>query len=231
LDLGRHGGIHWWHIYSDNRIRYVAGDERRQKIVWVELTTPDGKVRTYTRKDGPELGSDAIARRARIMDCVDCHNRPTHSFPNPDRALDELLQARPTLRQLPFFKREAKRAISADYATHDAAVSAVRTAMLEFYAKQYPDLSRRSGDLIRQGADEAAQVCSRIVFPEMDTNWSTHADNLGHQESPGCWRCHDDEMTTPDGQHTIPQDCDTCHVFVAEDEPTPPTIASVITTG
>ncbi len=231
LDLGRHGGIHWWHIYSDNRIRYVAGDERRQEIVWVELTTPDGKVRTYTRKDGPELTPEVIAQQARIMDCVDCHNRPTHSFPTPDRALDDLLQARPDLRQLPYFKREANRAISAHYSSHDAAVSSVRSGLFDFYAAQYPVLADKSAKLVAEGADEAARICSRIVFPEMKTDWTTHPNNIGHEQSPGCWRCHDDEMTTPDGQHTIPQDCDTCHVFVAEDEPTPPTMASVITAG
>jgi hypothetical protein len=75
LDIGRAGGIHWWHIYSDNRIRYVAADDRRQEMAWVELTTPDGEVRTYQREGDDQPSAAAIAD-ARVMDCIDCHNRP-----------------------------------------------------------------------------------------------------------------------------------------------------------
>jgi hypothetical protein len=46
------------------------------------------------------------------------------------------------------------------------------------------------------------------------------------QGFPGCWRCHDDELTTADGKHTIPQDCDNCHTFLVEDSSTPPEFAS-----
>jgi len=51
-----HGGIHWWHIYADNRIRYLATDQRRQEIAWVELTTPDGKRTEFTREGAETAG-------------------------------------------------------------------------------------------------------------------------------------------------------------------------------
>jgi nitrate/TMAO reductase-like tetraheme cytochrome c subunit len=139
LDIGRAGGIHWWHIYSDNRIRYVAGDERREEIYWVELTTPDGQVRTYTR-DGEEPPAEEMASQARIMDCVDCHNRPTHTFHVPSKAVDWIIDTHDELRSLPYYKREAVKAIGGEYETHAAGMEAVRSAMIDFYASEYPDV-------------------------------------------------------------------------------------------
>jgi hypothetical protein len=228
LDLGRHGGIHWWHIYSDNRIRYLAADERRQEILWVELTRPDGEVRTYSR-EGEELPAAAeIERRARVMDCIDCHNRPTHLFQLPSSALDEVLENRPELAQLPFFKREALRAIRADYPTHEAGVTSVRDGILEFYRAGYPRLASQGDGLLERAAETAAGIYGRSTFPDMGVTWETHPNNIGHEDFPGCYRCHDDELTSADEEYVIPQDCDTCHSFLVEDSPTLPDLEALI---
>jgi hypothetical protein len=216
LDIGRAGGIHWWHIYSDNRIRYLAADERRQEIAWVELTTPDGSVRTYAR-DGSEPSPEEIAAEARIMDCVDCHNRPTHTFHVPAKAVDWIIDTHRDLQALPYFKREAVKAIESEHETHGAGVNATRDAMISFYSSAYPDLAAAEPDLVAKGADLTAQAFGRLVFPEMGTTWETHPNHIGHDDFPGCMRCHDDEMSTADGEFTIPMDCETCHIFLLED--------------
>ncbi len=226
LDIGRHGGIHWWHIESDNVIRYIAGDERRESIVWVELTTADGEVRTYTR-DGDELPED-VEGQARTMDCIDCHNRPTHMFSPPPKAIDWILETHPELLELPYFKKQAVIAIEGDYETHADGVETVRAGMLEFYADEFPEVVANQSELVAAGADLAARVYGRITFPEMDTNWETHPNHIGHDDFPGCWRCHDDEMATADGEHVIPMDCENCHVFLVEDAPEPPDLAALI---
>ncbi|MEE4272508.1 MAG: NapC/NirT family cytochrome c [Thermoanaerobaculales bacterium] len=231
LDLGRHGGIHWWHIESDNVIRYVAGDDRRNSIVWVELTTADGQVRTYTR-DGDELPPAVeLEKQARVMDCIDCHNRPTHLFHPPPKALDWVLETHPELIDLPFYKQQAQAAVSAEYATHAEGVATVRETMLEYYQSQYPDFMANTPELVATGSDLAAQVYARIAFPEMDTNWETHPNHIGHEDFPGCWRCHDDEMATDDGKHAIPMDCENCHVFLVEDASEPPNLADLVSSG
>jgi hypothetical protein len=222
LDLGRHGGIHWWHIYSDNRIRYLAADEHRQKIAWVELTTPHGEVRTYTRDGSKPPTAEEIDRDARLMDCIDCHNRPTHLFSAPWYALDAALDNRPQLRKLPYFKREGLRAIRGDYPTHELGVQATRQTILDFYETKYAELASQQSKLLETGAETVADIYGRSVFPEMKVSWKTHPNNLNHEDFPGCYRCHDDEMATADGQYVIPQDCDTCHTFLVEDSPTRP---------
>lgn len=222
LDIGRHGGIHWWHIEADNRIRYLAGDERREEIVWVELTLPSGEIRTYSRPGADLPPADELERQARVMDCVDCHNRPTHTFPPPEKELDRVLENHPRLRDLPFFKREAVAAIRGDYPTHPEGMAAVRDRIEEYYRSEWPEVAgARSGD-VAFAAEQAAEVYGRLVFPEMRTNWETHPNHIGHEDSPGCWRCHDDEMTTADGGHVIPMDCENCHVFLIEDASEPP---------
>ena len=228
LDLGRYGGIHWWHIYSDNRIRYLAEDERRQEIVWVELTTPDGEVRTYTRDESEPPATALLEKKARIMDCVDCHNRPTHLFPRPSPALDGLLENRPELMGLPYFKREGLRAIRGEYPTHRVGIESVRQEILDFYTTNYPQIAREKAELVEAAAKDASDIFGRSVFPEMRVNWSTHPNNIGHEDSPGCGRCHDDELATADGEHVIPEDCDTCHTFLVEDSPTLPDLESLI---
>ena len=139
------------------------------------------------------------------------------------------MERRPELQKLPFFKREAVKAVEAEYPTHDGGVQQVAKAIEAFYAKAYPATDKA---LVRAGAEVASEVYGRIQFPEMKTNWLTHPNHIGHpdpstdQGFPGCWRCHDDSLSTADGKHTIPQDCDNCHTFLVEDSPNPPEFAS-----
>jgi nitrate/TMAO reductase-like tetraheme cytochrome c subunit len=227
-DTGVHSGIHWWHIYADNRIRYVSADAKRQEMAWVEITTRDGHVRTYT-KDGKQAPSAAeIAAKARVMDCIDCHNRPTHLFEVPTKALDTVLDRSPKLRTLPFYKREALATVTAKYATHDGGMKAVHDAVVAFYTSKYPDVAHDDAALVERGATEAAGVYGRSVFPAMNTDWRTHPNNIGHDDSPGCWRCHGGDMTSADGKEMIPADCDTCHELLVQDSPTRPDLEALM---
>jgi hypothetical protein len=228
LDLGQHGGIHWWHIYSDNRIRYVAEDERREAISWVELTTPDGHVRTYTREDEELPDQAELERQARVMDCIDCHNRPTHLFQEPSRAMDTVLESDPELLKLPYYKGQSLKAIRRSYENHDEGVSAVRLAVETYYEQEHPDIFEESKDLVIRAGAAAASVYDRSFFPEMNTDWETHPNHIGHEEFPGCWRCHDDELVTPGGEHVIEQDCELCHGFLLEDVPSKPDFAELL---
>jgi hypothetical protein len=191
----------------------------------VELTTADGETRTYTR-DGDELPPQEVRNAARTMDCIDCHNRPTHTFLPPAKAIDWIIDTHPELRELPYYKRRAVEAIEGDYESHAGGMAAVRQAMSDFYRNEYPEVAQQQPELVERGADLAAEAYGKSVFPAMDTNWETHPNHIGHDDFPGCWRCHDDEMTTADGGYTIPMDCETCHVFLVEDSPELPEFAS-----
>ena len=64
-------------------------------------------------------------------------------------------------------------------------------------------------------------VYNRNVFPELKVAWNTYPDNLGHEASPGCFRCHDGSHATRDRKTTITQDCEACHTVLAQGESNP----------
>jgi nitrate/TMAO reductase-like tetraheme cytochrome c subunit len=223
----QHGGIHWWHIYADNKIRYLATDKRRQEIAWVELTTPDGKRTEFVRDETQAPTPDRIAAGARLMDCIDCHNRPTHLFETPAKETDLVLQRQADLRALPFYKREVVKAASVTYATHELGVAGVRGAINQFYTTTYPEIAAKQGALVARGSEEAARVYDRTVFPEMNTNSKTHPTNIGHDDSPGCFRCHDGNMKNKVNGEVIPNDCDTCHGILIDGSPSEPDLTKL----
>ena len=216
-DAGQqHGGIHWWHIYADNRIRYLATDKRRQEMAWVELTTPDGKKTEFLREGTQVPAAATLETEARLMDCIDCHNRPTHLFESPSRETDAVLQRQADLRGLPFYKREVVKAAGVSYPTHEAGVAGVRDAISNYYKTNHADLVAQQAALVARGAEEAGRVYDRTVFPHMNTNSKTHPTNIGHEESPGCFRCHDGNMKNAKTGETIPNDCETCHGILVD---------------
>ncbi len=79
---GKGQGIHW-HMNINNKIFYVAADKKRQDIPWVKKVDRNGKETIFV-KEGSEFSKNKPpAGEMRRMDCVDCHNRPTHIYEAP----------------------------------------------------------------------------------------------------------------------------------------------------
>ncbi|MGD8375505.1 MAG: NapC/NirT family cytochrome c [Acidobacteriota bacterium] len=207
-------GIHW-HVDPGVQIRYHS-DESREVIYDVEMTLEDGTVRTFRNPDQtPEE-----AGPWRIMDCVDCHNRPTHIYRMPGEEIDAAIQAGRIDRSLPYVHREGLAALQEEYESHAAAREKIHERLRGFYAEQYPDLAGRRQDDIVAAADALTRIYTTNVFPTMNIRWGTYPNHVGHQNSPGCFRCHDDEHESEDGE-VISQDCFTCHNLLAMEEENP----------
>ncbi|HTM23755.1 MAG TPA: NapC/NirT family cytochrome c [Vicinamibacterales bacterium] len=206
--LGIASGIHW-HMNVANVIEYVATDAKRQVIPYVRMQDRQGNVREY-RAAG--VTDQQLARgEHRRMDCMDCHNRPSHPFSaSPERAVDGAIARGEIPRDLPFARRETVETLKAEYPTRVAAEDEIARRLRGFYGQSYPGLVATHGGEIDQLVRAAQRVYGRNVFPEMKVGWGTHENNLGHVDSPGCFRCHDDQHKTPDGR-VIRQDCDLCH--------------------
>lgn len=199
-------GIHW-HAAPGTVVEYIAADTQRQTIPYVRLVAADGQVREYFAEGVTARPAGEVRR----MDCLDCHNRPTHIFErSAERALNTLLADGAAPADLPFLKRESLAAITAAYPSGPEGQAAVGQRLGTFYREQYPALwTSRRADIDRAGAAVAA-LYRRNVFPAMRVTWGVHPDHRGHMEFPGCFRCHDDGHTTATGQ-VIKQDCDLCH--------------------
>lgn len=202
--LGVGTGIHW-HMNLSNEIDYVATDPKRETIPYVRLRTSDGTVHEYF---APGTTPESIASgERRRMDCMDCHNRPAHTFAfTPQRGVDNAIAQGRIPLGLPFVRREAVAAVSTEYPDKAAALNAIATRLRDFY-KTVPSADGRLVDRVIVGTQD---VWARNVFPGMNVKWGTYPNHISHIDTPGCFRCHDDEHKTRDGR-VIKQDCDMCH--------------------
>jgi hypothetical protein len=149
----------------------------------------------------------------RVMDCMDCHNRPSHAIAaTPERAVNERLAADVLPKTLPFVRREAVKALKVNYPSQEAAAEGIGRALREFYRSQGADVSATRTEDVEKAVDATIKIFQRNVFPEMNVTFGTYPNHIGHVDFPGCFRCHDDNHKTKEGK-TISQDCETCHVI------------------
>jgi len=147
------------------------------------------------------------------MDCMDCHNRPSHAMAaTPERAVNERMASGEIPKTLPFVRREAVKALKAGYASQDAAGDGIARALREFYRMQTPDVYMSKRQDVEKAVNATTTIYRRNVFPEMNVQFGTYPNNIGHVDFPGCFRCHDDSHKTKDGVK-ISQDCETCHAI------------------
>jgi hypothetical protein len=164
------------------------------------------------------------------MDCIDCHNRPSHSYETPGKAVDRALDEGLIDRTLPYAKKAALEAVQQDYATTAESEREIPRRFSAFYEKNHPEIfATRRQDIERSGKGALA-VYSRNVFPEMRVKWGTYFNNIGHVDFDGCFRCHDWRESKPAGR-SITQDCDTCHKTLAQEEANPKVLADLGLSG
>lgn len=212
-ETGQTVGIHW-HMNIANEVTYVAADTQRQVIPYVRVhNRKTGQVTEYRAEDSKLTDAQIAAAPKRIMDCVDCHNRPTHIYRSPDAAVDKALRAGRIDRSLPFIKQQAVTVLAADYASTAEAVPAIRAGLETFYKDNHPEVYAAKRQQISGAAAEVQQIFKTTRFPEMKVDWRTHADNVGHMRTQGCFRCHDDQHVSRDGKR-LSKDCNLCHTVL-----------------
>lgn len=209
-------GIHGVHVGQGIRIRYAASDASRQTIPWVEYTDASRKATVYT-VSGTKPPEETNIRE---MDCIDCHNRPSHPFQPPDRALNAAIAAGTIPSSLPFIKKQALEIVQRSYTSRDEAAQKIPAAIDTFYRNNYAGLYLQNREQIRKAAQGVLAVYNNNVFPDMRISWGTYPDNIGHMDSPGCFRCHDGNHAAAGGK-SVTQDCSACHNLIAVQEPNP----------
>lgn len=212
---GKGEGIHW-HMNIKNKIYYIATDEDRLEIPWVKVVGPNGEESIYTSE-----GVDAAQPpegEVRRMDCIDCHNRPSHVYKSPVRAVNEAIAGNRIDRTLPYVKREAVNVLTSDYATSEEAAESIRQKLLAFYEENYPEIYQNQRTLLDQSIATVVEIYNRNFFPEMKVSWEVYPDHIGHFEAPGCFRCHDGLHKTEQGK-VITNNCNACHHIISQGAP------------
>jgi hypothetical protein len=194
--------IHW-HSNPAVRVEYAATDHNRQTIPYVKLTGTDGQVKEFFAEGSNEQAVAAAERRT--MDCVDCHNTVGHPvFPTPEKAVDSAIATGDVSRKLPFARREGIRLLKASYPTQDAALGEIERGLRSFYQSQVTTMDAQE---VARTVSSLQNLYRRNVFPAMKVTWGSYPQNIGHPDSGGCFRCHDDLHKARDGS-TIRGECE-----------------------
>jgi nitrate/TMAO reductase-like tetraheme cytochrome c subunit len=206
---GRGFGIHW-HI--ENKIEFIALDEIKQNIPWIQVTDANGKATTYVDIENPPT-ADQVAKSAKHrMDCIDCHNRVSHTFRNPEQAVDDALTRKQIDASIPFIKKKAIEALNGTYRSFDDANKSI-DALNGFYTQNYPDYAKTNANSIKSAIEAVKTMYQTLVFPTQDLSWTTHPENVGHRDWPACFRCHDGKHFTEDNKQAIRLECNVCHTL------------------
>jgi nitrate/TMAO reductase-like tetraheme cytochrome c subunit len=204
---GPAGGIHW-HMNISNRVDYIHTDSARQVIPWVRVTAPDGGVTVYQSEEDSLTAAQVDSAVPRLMDCMDCHNRPAHTFQAPARAVNVALGTGRLSLELPFIKQTAVGLLTAEYDSTAQALAAIDSSLTAQYGHAAPEQAR-------QAVAEVQRIYRTNFFPEMKVSWRAYPNNLGHTIFPGCYRCHDGKHRSTDGR-TITHTCTACHTIMGQ---------------
>ena len=202
--LGR--GIHW-HI--ENKVYYLPIDEAEQEIPFVRVIEDDGSQIDFVEL-GFSFGAEEIATESlQEMDCITCHNRITHLVPRPADAVDEMLARGVISPLIPEIRRKSLEVLHIPYESKSAGLDSIER-LLAFYQKNYAEYYAINNELVTTAIDALLDYYLTSVYPEQKSDWDSHKDNIGHQDSPGCFRCHGGEHLNEQNQ-AIRLECNVCH--------------------
>lgn len=231
----RRGEIHW-HIGPHNQVRYTSLEDQREVMIWVESLRPDGTWHRWTNrtlaagmapagKDGGDQGlggaeslHGAGEDEARVMDCVDCHNRATHIYEDPEEAVDRKLASGEIDPALPYVKKVAFEALSTRYPDSLAAKAGIERVVQLTYDRRIPGGATADARSIESLVTTLQAIYTRNVHPQMRVWWNPYPDHIGHRGGTGCFRCHSPELVDEAGE-SIVDDCTLCHSILAWDSP------------
>jgi NapC/NirT cytochrome c family, N-terminal region len=211
-------GIHW-HVNPHVQIEYVAADERREHLPWVRFTNLDtGEVKVFQDTENPLTPGELTTAKMRVMDCLDCHNRPSHRYRSPNEFLNLAMTGGELPADLPEFKARATELCAKEYSTSEEALAAISQGLESLYRDQYPDVWQQRRADVKHAVSVVQSAFVRNIFPEMKVSWKAYPDHSAHLESNGCFRCHNGRHHTDSGE-VISKDCNLCHNIVDQGPP------------
>ncbi len=207
-------GIHW-HVSEDHLVEYVARDEKRIDIPWVRVTDSDGSTTVYTSADDPPDQAFLDAAEVRRMDCLDCHNRPAHTYGAPVELVNDLLGSGQLPRSAPEVKTLGLQLLAGEYETNPAALEAIQSGVQTYYAEDHSEWARANSGVVDTVTGTLQRAYSNNMFPEMKTRWDGFPDHSSHWFFTGCFRCHAGNLVSESGE-TVSSSCDTCHAIIGQ---------------
>ncbi len=213
-------GIHGVHL---GHIEYIATDESRTAIPWVQKRNDDGSETVFAAST---LNGKMPQGERRVLDCIDCHNRAAHTMQTAEDALNRAMAEGAVSPDLPWVHKKGLELLKTNYATEAEAREKIPAQLEAFYRTEHPDVMAAKAGLVKAAGEGLVSIFSHNVFPDMKVTWGTHPNHIGHMSYPGCFRCHDGDHTAKDGK-AITQDCAACHNLLAVDEAKPKVLSDL----
>lgn len=213
--LGLIEGIHW-HINKDVQIEYVASAADRESIPWVKYTNlKTGEVTIFQDPENPIDQKALDTLEHRTMDCMDCHNRPSHGYKSAPAFMNYAMTSGEVPRELPWIKKVSMNVLKGPFTDKDSSLTYIRDSITNFYKTGFPTLYAAYQAQIGQALKGIEKEFSENVFPYMRVTAGKYLNHIGHLESDGCFRCHSDRHTSDKGK-VISKDCNLCHTIIAQ---------------
>ncbi len=202
--LGR--GIHW-HI--ENKVYYLPTDPEEQEIPYVRVVEDDGSLSEYVDITAAIDSQSIDESQLKEMDCITCHNRITHLVLPPAETVDELITREQISRTIPDIRRVAIDVYGRSYPSLAMGLEAIN-GLEGYYQEYYPEFYSANQELVKAAIAALQEAYRNSVFPEQKSDWNSHPNNVGHKNSPGCFRCHDGKHLSANGE-AVRLECNLCH--------------------
>jgi nitrate/TMAO reductase-like tetraheme cytochrome c subunit len=213
--LGLIEGIHW-HINPEVTIEYISENDKRENITYVKYTNKTtGKVKIYRNDSNPISDSLLAISATRTMDCIDCHNRPSHNYDSPPVYFDKAMMSGGISKNIPFFKKVAMGILKNTFSDKDTALMIIRDSITSYYKSAQNAFYTKNQSLVDSSVSAIQRSFSQNTFPKMKVTYDHYPEHIGHLESDGCFRCHNDAFKAEDGTR-ISKDCNLCHTIVGQ---------------
>jgi hypothetical protein len=216
--LGHSEGIHW-HINPDVNVEYISENDKRENINYVKYTNKKtGEVTVFRNEGNPISDSLLAAAEPRIMDCIDCHNRPSHNYKSPTVYFDKAVLAGNISKEIPYFKKASMDVLRESFTNSDTAMMKIEEGITGFYKTDYSDYYESHKDIIGNSIKAVQKAFSQNAFPFMRVTYDKYPEHIGHLESDGCFRCHNDAFKADNGR-VISRNCNLCHAILGQGSP------------
>jgi nitrate/TMAO reductase-like tetraheme cytochrome c subunit len=204
--LGLGQGIHW-HI--ENQVLFYAPDYRQQEIPYVRVIGDDGSVDEFVDIDSNFDISSINDEQLHEMDCITCHNRITHLVNHPEDMVDKLLARGVISQSIPDIRRQAIELFYREYESTELALIAIE-GLVNYYQTYYADFYQENREIVDMAITELVDAYAQSVYVEQKSDWDSHPNNVGHEFSPGCFRCHGGKHLNEEAE-AIRLECNICH--------------------
>jgi nitrate/TMAO reductase-like tetraheme cytochrome c subunit len=216
--LGLREGIHW-HINPDVNIEYISENDKRENISYVKYTNKSTGIVTIYRNDNNPVSDSLIAASStRVMDCIDCHNRPSHNYNSPSVYFNKTMLTGAVSKSIPFIKKAAMDILRENFTNKDTALMKIEESITNYYTSNYNDYYIKNKSMVDSSLASIKRAFIQNTFPKMNVKYDNYPEHIGHIESDGCFRCHNDVFKSEDGK-TITKDCNLCHTIVGQGNP------------